>query len=183
MMIFLFACRMAASPKQENETATDTVDETGSVSSPTADSFPNDIDDDGYGEDEDCDNWDPAVYPGAEEIFDHIDNNCDGIVDYDGQFSGVASMGAAAIYEGVSYPFSQQCHAEVVRERGLMTLYISCTIDQTQTNANLLLGQTILIEAQTNTLHAQEWSDEVLIRSEGGEMEWDTYGGSRDMRW
>ena len=29
----------------------------------------------------DCDDADPAVYPGAEELCDEVDNNCDGAVD------------------------------------------------------------------------------------------------------
>ncbi|MEC8424930.1 MAG: MopE-related protein, partial [Myxococcota bacterium] len=36
---------------------------------------------DGYGEDVDCADDDPDVHPGALEICDGIDNNCDGLVD------------------------------------------------------------------------------------------------------
>ena len=39
-----------------------------------------DLDEDGYNNDEDCDDGDAAVNPGAEEVCDDgIDNNCDGI--------------------------------------------------------------------------------------------------------
>ena len=40
-----------------------------------------DSDLDGYGENEDCDDADPAVNPGASEVCDGVDNNCDGQVD------------------------------------------------------------------------------------------------------
>jgi len=40
-----------------------------------------DFDGDGYGPSQDCDNFNPAVYPGATEVCDGLDNNCDGQVD------------------------------------------------------------------------------------------------------
>jgi hypothetical protein len=42
-----------------------------------------DEDGDGFTEDEDCDDLDPAVNPNAEELCDGLDNNCDGVVDED----------------------------------------------------------------------------------------------------
>ena len=40
-----------------------------------------DLDGDGFFSDEDCDDNDPQVYPGVDEICDGFDNNCDGQVD------------------------------------------------------------------------------------------------------
>jgi len=44
---------------------------------------PVDLDGDGFFEDEDCDDQDPAVYPGAVEFCDGLDNDCDELIDED----------------------------------------------------------------------------------------------------
>ncbi len=40
-----------------------------------------DYDNDGWGEDVDCDDDDSSAFPGASEIEDDIDNDCDGLID------------------------------------------------------------------------------------------------------
>ena len=44
-----------------------------------------DADGDGYLEDEDCDDNNPAIYPSAEEVCDGFDNDCDAQADEDVQ--------------------------------------------------------------------------------------------------
>ena len=62
------------------ETVTD--GDTASPDPDTGDSPLSDIDGDGYTvEDGDCDDEDERVNPGAVELCDEIDNNCDGIID------------------------------------------------------------------------------------------------------
>ena len=47
-----------------------------------------DVDGDGYGESTDCDDASSAIYPGADEACDGVDNDCDGLVDEPGATGG-----------------------------------------------------------------------------------------------
>ena len=55
------------------------IPDTGQVSNLVDESI--DADGDGFNSSEDCDDTDPDVYSGAEEICDSVDNNCDGEID------------------------------------------------------------------------------------------------------
>lgn len=45
------------------------------------DTNPPDLDDDGFHQGEDCDDDDPDVFPGAQELCDEVDQDCDDVVD------------------------------------------------------------------------------------------------------
>ena len=45
-----------------------------------------DADGDGYFSDEDCDDNSSTIYPGAEELCDGVDNDCDGDIDEGDQY-------------------------------------------------------------------------------------------------
>ena len=58
-------------------------DSSGGDSSGGDSAAPTDLDADGYALAEDCDDNNAAVNPGAEEVCDELDNNCDGLIDVD----------------------------------------------------------------------------------------------------
>jgi len=63
-------CRCAKNPNQKD------LDQDG-----IGDVCDDDIDNDGFDNSIDCEENDPAIYPGAEELCDLVDNSCNGLVD------------------------------------------------------------------------------------------------------
>ncbi|MFH2027888.1 MAG: LamG-like jellyroll fold domain-containing protein, partial [Nanoarchaeota archaeon] len=51
-----------------------------------------DMDNDGYSEDVDCNDYNNAIHPGATESCDSIDNDCDGSIDEGGAISGCSTF-------------------------------------------------------------------------------------------
>jgi hypothetical protein len=86
LLSFLVACN-GDKPTDDtsaplNDTGDDPV-ETGTEDDTGTPVLPTDIDGDGYTDDEDCDDANPAIYPGADEYCNDVDNDCDGVLDND----------------------------------------------------------------------------------------------------
>ena len=135
-----------------------------------------DVDQDGFTEDIDCDDWDPRIHPEAEEILNDEDDDCDGFVDIDGIHTGTLNLEAVAIYQGTPYFFEQTCEAEVTRIEGQVQFLAHCQVDQAQERANMLLGEEIVISGSENFIFEDTCQTMVQFSSSGGEMEWDTQG-------
>lgn len=79
ILIFLFTLLVGASCT--NKGAVDRTPDTETFDTGVAASATPDDDGDGYTDDEDCDDTDPAVNPGATEICDNVDNDCNSLID------------------------------------------------------------------------------------------------------
>lgn len=141
-----------------------------------------DIDGDGFLEDVDCDDWNPNINPGVEEILNEEDDDCDGYVDIDGIHTGILELDAVAIYQGTPYIFAQECLAEISRVEGQVQFLTHCEIDQSQDRANMLLGEEIVISGEENFVFTESCQMMVEFRSSGGEQEW-TAQGSVSLNW
>lgn len=144
------------------------------------DTGPVDADQDGVAAADDCDDSDPSAYPGAVEAWDGVDNDCDGVIDAVGSYTGNVSLSAAAWYEGERYDFSLQCPTTL--ERGLVDadFAIVCTTNPANEDAQRMLGATVTLSPHdTHMWELKEWEGDVDVVSSNG---WDTLGAGT-VRW
>ncbi|MFZ5475315.1 MAG: putative metal-binding motif-containing protein [Myxococcota bacterium] len=89
MRLLPLLCLLAACPLPEEDDEDDkdtgepvaTTEDTAEPEIPPDTGEPVDRDGDGYHADQDCDDEDPRVNPGATEVCDGVDDDCDGTVD------------------------------------------------------------------------------------------------------
>lgn len=136
---------------------------------------PVDADGDGYFEDEDCDDTNEAIFPGAEETWDDVDQDCDGRVDGDGSFTGDLAVRAVAVREGVTYGFDLICPMTLSRTLGQLDYSATCTPNPDDPDAMDLIGETMSFRPRVNGVTGQTWDERSVIESSNG---WDTFGSA-----
>ena len=119
---------------------------------------------DGVDADEDCDDYDASVFPGAEEDWNGVDNDCDGRIDGDGVYTGDVRVSASAIYRGVGYDWTLTCPSTLERAEKELELEILCRpVDAYPSRAEvtrLALGDelSVVIYPGDEIVYGENWS-------------------------
>ena len=133
---------------------------------------PVDDDGDGYSVEEDCDDHNWSAHPGATEIWNEFDDDCDGRIDGDGEFSASITLSATAIVEGISYPFHLDCPGTLSRTVSSLDFLVSCSPDPEDADAMKLLGESLTLSPRKGEVEAESWSGLTTLTSSN---DWDTY--------
>ena len=174
LSIFVLAC-MTGKSDTASVLPSNKPSEEPSVEPATEPNLPDDVDSDGYTEEAgDCDDWDPAVNPSAPEVWNGIDDDCNGWVDQDGVHRGNAVLNTVGVYQGQPYYFSDGCTGQIQRLNGFADIEINCEIDTSQPQSVLLLGERLQIIAEATVFGEETWQGTGVIAGSGGDVDWDT---------
>ncbi len=170
LALLLISCTGTQTIKPGGE---ETAADTGTAADTAADSGEpaRDLDEDGYAAGEDCMDLNAAVHPGAEEVWNQLDDDCDGRFDADGTWAGTATVNAQAVYEGNRYTFRLGCPFAGERKSGTFEWLVSCTTDADDEKAQLLLGPSFTIRPEDGAVELERWEGDAIVESAGG---WDT---------
>ena len=125
-----------------------------------------DRDQDGYPEDEDCNDYDDSVYPGASEEWNAVDDDCNGRIDADGNYLGDVDLVGQVIIEGVAYGFDLVCPASLVRDSAAFELMVECRPQDSATVG--YLGEEMDLAASDSGISGAAWSGRSELSSSQG---------------
>lgn len=131
------------------------------------DSGDEDHDGDGFVASEDCDDRDPLTHPDAPEEWNAVDDDCDGRVDANGDYEGVLDLRANAIYMGEAYAYRVSCPGLIQRTGPALRVDITCSPNLDEPNAELLLGETVTIQGDSDSMSGAEWTGSLDVAGNG----------------
>lgn len=133
-----------------------------------------DYDADGHTSETDCDDYDPAIFPGADEVWDFEDNDCDGRVDANGRYGGTAVIRYEVVYEGQRRVWDLGCSGTLERSTNQIKMDVVCeTTDLNNALALQVLGAEVRVSEVDNVASENTWGGEVSVVSSAG---WQTDG-------
>jgi hypothetical protein len=145
----------------------------------TQDTGPFDRDQDGSYAAQDCDDLDDRRTPGAEEIWDGVDNDCDELIDGDGDYTGTVNTSASTVYRGLERVGNFTCSTLLSRSLGVLDYTITCPVTHPdpdeQEVLQLIMGTELVLTVGAGYQEIAEllWSGRTVITAQAG---WDTNG-------
>ena len=176
MLLLMIACGGGTTTSYSDTGITDTETTT---STDTQDTGPFDRDQDGSLAADDCDDLDDRRYPGAEEIWDEVDNDCDDLVDGDGSYTGTFVATANTVFEGLDRVGNFTCTTTMTRSNGLLDYSITCPVTHPDPDEEevllLIMGTELMLSVSAGYEEIADslWTGRTTITAEAG---WDTTG-------
>lgn len=167
MLLFWLACTDGRISIAVDETGGEAETGGGEDTAPP----PRDLDADGYDYTVDCLDLNADVNPGATEIWNGLDDDCDGVIDGDGDWTGEIGVTATAMYEGRPYDFTLRCPFVGTRLAKTFSWLVTCTPNVADADAQRLLGASFTLVPDDAAVEGEAWSGAVTLASSSG---WDS---------